>query len=72
MRHNVLAAAILSTFPCAYAADESTLQTINIRAERASNIDSVVTVENTRAQNGTLGGMLEHVSGVQKIGRAHV
>lgn len=65
MRHHVIAAAILSTFPCAYAADETTLQTINIRADRASNIESVVTVENTRAQNGTLGGMLEHVSGVQ-------
>ena len=65
MRLHVLAAAILSTFHYAYASDEVTLQTINIQAERPSNIDSVVVVENRQAQNGTLGGMLEHVSGVQ-------
>ena len=65
MRHHVFAAAMLSTTPLAYAADDITLQTINIRADRPSGIDSVVVVENTQAQNRTLGGMLEHVSGVQ-------
>ena len=65
MRHHVFAAAMLSTTPLAYAADDITLQTINIRADRPSGIDSVVVVENTQAQNRTLGGMLDHVSGVQ-------
>jgi iron complex outermembrane receptor protein len=65
MRHHVFAAAMLSTTPLAYAADDITLQTINIRADKPSTIDSVVVVENTQAQNRTLGGMLEHVSGVQ-------
>ncbi|NHQ92092.1 TonB-dependent receptor [Janthinobacterium lividum] len=65
MRHHVFAAAMLSTSPLAYAADDVTLQTIKVRADRPSSIDSVVIVENTQAQNRTLGGMLEHVSGVQ-------
>ncbi|AQR69354.1 TonB-dependent receptor [Janthinobacterium sp. LM6] len=65
MRHHVFAAAMLSTAPLAYAADDVTLQTIKVRADRPSTIDSVVLVENTQAQNRTLGGMLEHVSGVQ-------
>ncbi|MEF2266189.1 TonB-dependent receptor [Janthinobacterium sp. LS2A] len=56
---------MLSTAPLAYAADDVTLQTIQVRADRPSGIDSVVIVENTQAQNRTLGGMLEHVSGVQ-------
>ena len=65
MRHHVFAAAMLSTAPLAYAADDVTLQTIKVRADRPSSIDSVVLVENTQAQNRTLGGMLEHLSGVQ-------
>lgn len=65
MRHHVFAAAMLSTSPLAYAAEDVTLQTIKVRADRPSSIDSVVLVENTQAQNRTLGGMLEHVSGVQ-------
>lgn len=65
MRHHVFAAAMLSTAPLACAADDVTLQTIKVRADRPSSIDSVVIVENTQAQNRTLGGMLEHVSGVQ-------
>ena len=65
MRHHVFAAAMLSTAPLAYAADDVTLQTIKVRADRPSSIDSVVIVENTQVQNRTLGGMLEHVSGVQ-------
>ena len=65
MRHHALAAAILSTFSHAYAADETTLQTINIKADRPSAIDSVVVVDNRQAQNNTLGAMLEQVSGVQ-------
>lgn len=56
---------MLSTSPLAYAAEDVTLQTIKVRADRPSSIDSVVLVENTQAQNRTLGGMLEHVSGVQ-------
>ncbi|MDN2710423.1 TonB-dependent receptor [Janthinobacterium sp. SUN118] len=56
---------MLSTAPIAYAADDVTLQTIKVRADRPSSIDSVVTVENDQLQNRTLGGMLEHVSGVQ-------
>ncbi|MGX9772488.1 TonB-dependent receptor [Janthinobacterium aestuarii] len=56
---------MLSTTPLAYAADDVTLQTIKVRADRPSSIDSVVLVENTQAQNRTLGGMLEHLSGVQ-------
>ena len=56
---------MLSTSPLAYAAEDVTLQTIKVRADRPSSIDSVVIVENTQAQNRTLGGMLEHVSGVQ-------
>ncbi|MGK5003931.1 TonB-dependent receptor [Janthinobacterium sp. LB2P70] len=56
---------MLSTAPLAYAADDVALQTIKVRADRPSGIDSVVIVENTQAQNRTLGGMLEHVSGVQ-------
>ncbi|WP_230516440.1 MULTISPECIES: TonB-dependent receptor [unclassified Janthinobacterium] len=56
---------MLSTAPLAYAADDVTLQTIKVRADRPASIDSVVVVENTQAQNRTLGGMLEHVSGVQ-------
>jgi iron complex outermembrane recepter protein len=65
MRHHVFAAAMLSTAPLAYAADDVTLQTINIHADKPASIDSVVLVENTQAHNRTLGGMLEHVSGVQ-------
>lgn len=56
---------MLSTAPLAYAADDVTLQTIKVRADKPSSIDSVVVVENVQAQNRTLGGMLEHVSGVQ-------
>ena len=65
MRHHVFAAAMLSTSPLAYAADDVTLQTIKVRADRPATIDSVVTVDNEQANNRTLGGMLEHVSGVQ-------
>lgn len=65
MRHHVLAAAILSTIQNAYAAEDVTLQAIQVRADRPSAIDSVVVVANEQAQNRTLGGMLEHVSGVQ-------
>lgn len=65
MHHHVFAAAILSTTPLAYAADDITLHTIKVRADRPPSIDSVVVVDNTQAQNRTLGGMLEHVSGVQ-------
>ena len=56
---------MLSTAPIACAADDATLQTIKVRADRPSAIDSIVTVENDQLQNRTLGGMLEHVSGVQ-------
>ncbi|MGK5036150.1 TonB-dependent receptor [Janthinobacterium sp. LB3P118] len=65
MRHHVFAAAILSTAPLAYAADDVSLHTIKVRADKPSTIDSVVLVENTQVQNRTLGGLLEHVSGVQ-------
>ena len=65
MRHHVFAAAMLSTSPLACAADDVTLQAIKVRADRPSDIDSVVVVDNDQVRNGTLGGMLEHVSGVQ-------
>ena len=65
MRHHVLAAAILSTFSSAYAADDATLQTVEVRADKPAGSDTSVTVQNDRAQNRTLGDMLEHVSGVQ-------
>lgn len=65
MRHHVLAAAILSTFSSAYAADDTTLQTVEVRADKPAGSDTSVTVQNDRAQNRTLGDMLEHVSGVQ-------
>ena len=65
MRHHVFAAAMLSAAPIACATDDITLQTIKVRADKPSGIDSVVVVDNVRAQNRTLGGMLEQVSGVQ-------
>ncbi|WP_426070907.1 TonB-dependent receptor [Janthinobacterium sp. DSP2-3-3] len=65
MHYHVFAAAMLATAPLAYATDDITLRTIKVRADRPSTIDSVVLVENVQAQNRTLGGMLEHVSGVQ-------
>lgn len=65
MRHHVFAAAMLSTAPIAYAADDITLQTIKVRADKPSSVDTIVVVDNVQAQNRTLGGMLEQVSGVQ-------
>ncbi|MEM8515997.1 iron complex outermembrane receptor protein [Janthinobacterium sp. CAN_S7] len=65
MRHHVFAAAMLSTSPLAYAAEDITVQSINVRADKPTAIDNIVVVDNTQAQNRTLGGMLEHVSGVQ-------
>lgn len=56
---------MLSTAPLAYGADDVALQTIKVRADRPSALDSVVVVDNERVGNSTLGGMLEHVSGVQ-------
>ena len=56
---------MLSTAPLAYGADDVALQTIKVRADRPSAIDSVVVVDNERVGNSTLGGMLEHVAGVQ-------
>lgn len=65
MRQHVLAAAVLLVVQSAYAADDTTLPTIKVRADKASRIDSIVVVENSQTQNRTLGGMLEHVPGVQ-------
>ena len=65
MRQHVLAAAVLLVVQSAYAADDTTLPTVKVRADKASRIDSIAVVENTQAQNRTLGGMLERVPGVQ-------
>jgi len=48
-----------------HAADDVTLSAVKAHADGPSRIDSIVVVENTRAQNRTLGNMLERVSGVQ-------
>ena len=65
MRRHLLAAAILFVVHNAQAADEPTLPTLQVQASQPSRIDSRVTVDNPQAQNRTLGGLLEHVSGVQ-------
>lgn len=65
MRRHLLAAAILFAVHTAQAADEPTLPTLQVQASQPSRIDSRVTVDNPQAQNRTLGGLLEHVSGVQ-------
>jgi iron complex outermembrane receptor protein len=65
MRRHLLAAAILFAVHSAQAADEPTLPTLQVQASQPSRIDSRVTVDNPQAQNRTLGGLLEHVSGVQ-------
>lgn len=65
MRQHLLAAAVLLSVQNVHAADNTTLPTIKVRADKASRIDSIVVVENVQAQNRTLGGMLEHVPGVQ-------
>ncbi|MFP3386257.1 TonB-dependent receptor plug domain-containing protein, partial [Tritonibacter sp. SIMBA_163] len=49
----------------AHATDDPTLPAVQVEASKPSRIDSIVTVEASQAQNRTLGGMLEHVSGVQ-------
>ena len=65
MRRHLLATAILFAVHSAQAADEPTLPTLQVQASQPSRIDSRVTVDNPQAQNRTLGGLLEHVSGVQ-------
>ncbi|MEG2979115.1 MAG: TonB-dependent receptor [Stenotrophomonas sp.] len=65
MRRHLLAAAILFVVHNAHASDDPTLPAVRVEASKPSRIDSLVTVEAPRAQNRTLGGMLEHVSGVQ-------
>ncbi len=65
MRRHLLAAAILFAVHTAQAADEPTLPTLQVQASQPSRIDTRVTVDNPHAQNRTLGGLLEHVSGVQ-------
>ena len=55
---------VLSGVHHAHAADDATLPVVTIEAERP-HIDTIVTVVNQQAQNRTLGGMLEQVSGVQ-------
>ncbi|WP_295558132.1 TonB-dependent receptor domain-containing protein [uncultured Stenotrophomonas sp.] len=63
-RH-LLVTAILLVVHSAHAADERTLPTLQVQASQPSRFDSRVTVDNRQAQNRTLGGLLEHVSGVQ-------
>ena len=65
MRRHLLASAILFAVHTAHAADAPTLPTLQVQASQPSRIDSRVTVDNPQAQNRTLGGLLEHVSGVQ-------
>ncbi|SMR69675.1 MULTISPECIES: TonB-dependent receptor [Stenotrophomonas] len=65
MRRHLLAAAILFVVHNAHASDDPTLPAVQVEASKPSRIDSIVTVEASQAQNRTLGGMLEHVSGVQ-------
>lgn len=65
MRPHLLTAAILLCVQTAHAADEATLPTVRVAADRPSRIDTIVTVDNTRAANPTLGAMLERVAGVQ-------
>lgn len=65
MRRHLLAAAILFVVHNAHASDDPTLPAVQVEASKPSRIDSLVTVEAPQAQNRTLGGMLEHVSGVQ-------
>jgi iron complex outermembrane receptor protein len=65
MRRHLLAAAILFVVHNAHASDDPTLPAVRVEASKPSRIDSIVTVEASQAQNRTLGGMLEHVSGVQ-------
>lgn len=65
MRRHLLAAAILFVVHNAHATDDPTLPAVQVEASKPSRIDSIVTVEASQAQNRTLGGMLEHVSGVQ-------
>ncbi|PII19809.1 TonB-dependent receptor [Stenotrophomonas sp. LMG 10879] len=65
MRRHLLAAAILFVVHNVHASDGPTLPTVRVEASKPSRIDSIVTVETPQAQNRTLGGMLEHVSGVQ-------
>ncbi|WP_251476418.1 TonB-dependent receptor domain-containing protein [Stenotrophomonas lactitubi] len=65
MRRHLLAAAILFVVHNVHASDGPTLPAVQVEASKPSRIDSIVTVETPQAQNRTLGGMLEHVSGVQ-------
>lgn len=65
MRRHLLASAILFAVHTTHAADAPTLPTLQVQAAPPSRIDSRVTVDNPQAQNRTLGGLLEHVSGVQ-------
>ena len=65
MRRHLLASAILFAVHTAHAADAPTLPTLQVQAAPPSRIDSRVTVDHPQAQNRTLGGLLEHVSGVQ-------
>ncbi|MNM52487.1 putative TonB-dependent receptor precursor [compost metagenome] len=65
MRQHLLAAAVLLSVQNVHAADDTTLPTVKVRADKASKIDSIVIVGNAQAQNRTLGGMLERVPGVQ-------
>lgn len=60
-----LIGAMCSSVTGVHAEEDTVLQTVKVQADRQSRSDSVVTVENTRAQNRTLGNMLEQVSGVQ-------
>lgn len=65
MRRHLLAGAILFVVHNAHASDDPTLPAVRVEASKPSRTDSIVTVETPQAQNRTLGGMLEHVSGVQ-------
>lgn len=65
MRRHALAVAVLFSIQAAQAADDITLATVEVQAERVSPVDTVVTVENLHAPNRTLGDMLRQVSGVQ-------
>jgi len=65
MRRHLLASAILFAVHTAHAADAPTLPTLQVQAAPPSRIDSRVTVDHPQGQNRTLGGLLEHVSGVQ-------
>lgn len=65
MRRHALAVALSLCVHTALAADDVTLPTVKVQADRVSRVDSVVTVENIQAPDRTLGDMLERVSGVQ-------